>query len=87
MWKWIKQSNRCYHLVLGIVSALFGTLIGAIEVACAMEGKDCQYDSCNKDTPLYKWSFNKWDWLDFLATVLGGLVGQAIQVGILLIIL
>ena len=50
------------------------TVLCAIGCAGGMEYKDAAYG-------------NKWDWLDFLATVLGGLVGQAIQVGIILLIL
>jgi hypothetical protein len=39
-----------------------------------MEFKDKQYG-------------NRWDWLDFLATVLGGIVGQALQVLIIYLII
>lgn len=29
---------------------------------------------------------SKWDWLDWTATMLGGLIGQALQIAIILII-
>lgn len=83
---WITESNRLYHLAIGFVAALFGTLIGAIEVACAMEGKDCHHDKINAGLPPWKWHFRSWDWLDFSATVLGGVVGQAVQLLIIMLI-
>ena len=83
---WLKESNRQYHFVAGIVSALIGTLIGAILVAAAIEGKDCQSDELNQGIPPYSWNWRRWDWLDFLATVLGGVIGQAIVLGIVFII-
>lgn len=43
-----------------------GTFLFALGVAAGMEYKDYAYG-------------NKWDWLDLLASVLGGLVGQALQ--------
>jgi len=50
-----------------------GTFLFALGVAAGMEYKDYAYG-------------NKWDWLDLLATVLGGLVGQALQVTLYLLI-
>lgn len=84
---WITKSNRPYHALIGIISALFGTIIGALEVAIALEGKDCQADALNKGLPPWKWSFRKWDWLDWLATMIGGMVGQAIQIGVVFIVI
>lgn len=86
MCKWLKESNRIYHLLIGFLSALFGTIIGAIEVACAMEGKDCQADRDNRGLPPWKWSYKNWDWLDWTATVLGGVLGQALQLLIIWLI-
>lgn len=87
MCKWLKESNRFYHLLIGFVCALFGTIIGACEVACAMEGKDCQHDTMNAGLPIWKWSFRCWDWLDWLATMLGGAIGQIIQLIVIYFIL
>lgn len=84
---WLKKSNRPYHLLIGFLSALFGTIIGAVEVACALEGKDCQHDPINNGKKPWQWNFQSWDWLDFLATVLGGIVGQALQVLIIYLII
>ena len=68
---WLTESNRQYHFLYAIPIALVLTILCAIGVASGMEFKDKQYG-------------NKWDWLDWLATVLGGLVGQIIQLVIVL---
>ena len=68
---WLTKSTRQYHFLYAIPIALVLTILCAIGVASGMEFKDKQYG-------------NKWDWLDWLATVLGGLVGQIIQLVILL---
>ena len=68
---WLTESNRQYHFLYAIPIALVLTILCAIGVASGMEFKDKQYG-------------NKWDWLDWLATILGGLVGQIIQLVILL---
>lgn len=68
---WLTESNRQYHFLYAIPVALVLTILCAIGVASGMEFKDKQYG-------------NKWDWLDWFATVLGGLVGQIIQLVIVL---
>ena len=80
MCKWLNKSNRIYHLLIGIIAAFFGTIIGAAEVACAMEGKDCQYDKDNAGKKPWNWDFKCWDWLDWTATMIGGVIGQAFQI-------
>lgn len=44
-----------------------------------MEIKDCHYNSENANKPIYKWNFKNWDWLDWICTVIGGLIGQILQ--------
>ena len=83
---WIEESNRTYHVLIGFLSALFGSLIGAIEVACVMEGKDCQDDPINQGVPSRRWTWRRWDWLDWLATVMGGVVGQMVQLVIVWVV-
>lgn len=70
---WISESNRWKHFLYAIPCGLVFTILFVLGLAAGMEFKDKQYG-------------NHWDWLDFLATVLGGLIGQAIQVGIILLI-
>jgi hypothetical protein len=72
--KWLCESNRWKHLIGGFVLGLFLTVLCALGCAGGMEFKDMQWGG-------------KFDWLDFLATVIGGIVGQALQVGIILLII
>lgn len=67
---WLKESNRDKHLLYAIPCAIIGTIIFVIGLALGMEFKDKQ----NGD---------KWDWLDIAATILGGIVGQLAQIGLI----
>jgi hypothetical protein len=71
---WINESNRMKHLLYGIPAGALLTILFAAGLAAGMEFKDRSYG-------------NKWDWLDIAATLIGGLIGQAIQIGILTLIL
>ena len=64
---WITESNQKEHFIYGIFCGFVGTLLFAAGVAVGMEYKDRAWGG-------------KWDWLDILATVLGGLVGQVMQI-------
>ena len=68
---WLKESNRQKHFLYAIPIGFLFTILCVLGVASGLEFKDKQYG-------------NQWDWLDWLATVLGGLVGQIIQLVILL---
>lgn len=70
---WITESNRMKHFIYAIPLAYLFTILMVVGLASGMEFKDKSYG-------------NKWDWLDWLATVLGGLIGQILQVLTLLII-
>ena len=59
------ESNRWKHFLYAIPIGLLLTIFCAIGVAGGMEFKDKEYG-------------NKWDWLDFGFTVLGGLIGQSL---------
>lgn len=70
---WITESNREKHLLLAIPCALILTLIFVLGLASGMEFKDKQYG-------------NKWDWLDWIATIIGGIIGQVLQLIIIFIV-
>lgn len=70
---WLKESNRPDHIKYGLLSALVGTLIFTTGLAIGMEFKDKQYGG-------------KFDWLDVAATIIGGIVGQLIQICIISLI-
>lgn len=69
---WLTESNRLKHLLYAIPIGLVFTILCVLGVASGMEFKDKQYG-------------NKWDWLDWSSTMLGGLIGQLITVLIILI--
>ena len=70
---WLNESNRPLHLKYGILTALFGTIVFTAGVAVGMEFKDKQHGG-------------EWDWKDIAATMIGGLVGQAVQVIMIMMI-
>ena len=72
---WLKESNRLEHLRYGYITACFLSVLFTIGCAVGMEFKDWQYGG-------------KFDFLDIAATVLGGILGQIVQTGwIILLIL
>ena len=62
-----EDKTRWQHFAYAIPLGLVLTILCVIGVAFALEFKD------------YQWG-GKWDWKDLACTVLGGLVGQAIQI-------
>lgn len=71
--KWLSESNRTKHLLYAIPIAIVFTILCVLGVATALEFKDKQYG-------------NTFDWLDWLATMIGGVIGQIIQVLIFILI-
>lgn len=82
---WFTTSNRWKHFVLGMLEGFVLTTLFAAGTATGMEVKDCHYDVANACKPIYKWTFRRWDWLDWGCTVVGGLIGDAIKVGLILL--
>ena len=64
---WLLKSNRKKHFLYAIPIGFILTILCVIGIASGLEFKDKQYGG-------------KWDWLDWLATILGGVVGQALQI-------
>ena len=71
---WLTESNRPEHLLYAIPIGLVFTILAVIGCAFGMEFKDREYG-------------NKFDWLDIAATMIGGAIGQLLQIIIILIIL
>lgn len=71
---WLKESNRQKHLLYAIPIGLVFTILAVLGCAFGMEFKDKEYG-------------NKFDWLDIAATMIGGAIGQLLQIIIILIIL
>ena len=71
---WLTESNRQKHFLYAIPIGFLFTILCVLGIASGLEFKDKQYG-------------NQWDWLDWTATMLGGLVGQLIQIIIILCLL
>lgn len=69
---WLTESNRQKHFLYAIPVGFLFTILCVLGVASGLEFKDKQYG-------------NQWDWLDWSATMLGGLVGQLLQIIIILL--
>lgn len=70
---WLKESNREKHLFYAIPIGLVFTILAVLGCAFGIEFKDKQYG-------------NTFDWLDISATMIGGAIGQVLQI-ILIILL
>lgn len=70
---WIKESNRTKHLLYAIPIGFILTILAVIGCAFGMEFKDKQWGG-------------KWDWLDIAATLIGGAIGQVLQIIVILIL-
>ena len=70
---WLNESNRLQHFWYAIPIGLIFTILCVLGVATGMEFKDYKY----KDD---------FDWLDWSATMLGGLIGQVIQLIIIFVL-
>lgn len=71
---WLNESNREKHFLYAIPLGLVFTILCVLGAASALEFKDTQYG-------------NKWDWLDWIATMLGGIIGQIVQLFIIYLII
>lgn len=72
--KWLTESNRMQHLKYAIPVALVFTILCVLGLATGLEYKDRLYG-------------NKFDWLDWTATMIGGIIGQLIQLVLIYIII
>ena len=66
------DKTRWQHFAYAIPIGLVFTILCVLGVASGMEFKDKQWGG-------------RWDWKDWICTILGGLVGQTIQIAIILI--
>lgn len=71
---WLKESNRTKHLFYAIPIGLVFTILTVLGCAFGMEFKDRQYG-------------NSFDWLDIAATLIGGAIGQVIQIILIILII
>lgn len=82
---WLRESNRWKHLV-GIAAVSFvGTILMGIGCIGGMEFKDVHHTN-GDSRPIKEWDWSAWDWLDVAAGLLGGVIGQDVQLLIILLI-
>ena len=67
------ESNRMKHFIYAVPCGLFLTILFVAGLAAGMEFKDKAWGG-------------KWDWLDLVSTLMGGVVGQILQVIIFFIV-
>lgn len=70
---WLNESNRMEHFAYAIPCGFVGTELFVLGLAVGMEFKDRMYGG-------------RFDWLDIAATVLGGIVGQLLQVALIILL-
>lgn len=76
--KWIAESERYKHIVVGLAIGLIFGITGAFVAAATAEVKDWLWNG--KRGGIFGWiKGNGFDWLDFLATMIGGAVGFGFQ--------
>ena len=71
---WLKESNREKHLYYAIPIGFIFTILAVLGCAFGMEFKDKQYG-------------NTFDWLDIAATMIGGAIGQVLQIILILLLI
>lgn len=71
---WLNKSNRMKHFLYAVPIGLIFTILCVLGVASGMEFKDKEHGG-------------SWDWLDWIATILGGLVGQIVQAAVIVLLI
>lgn len=72
--QWFKISNRDKHFKYAIPVGFIFTILCVLGLASGMEYKD-------------KLAGGVWDWNDWWATMFGGLIGQILQIGLIILII
>ena len=75
---WFKTSNRWKHLLGGVVvgggsNTVYCAAYSGIGIASALELKDYLYG-------------NKWDWIDWILTIIGVSIGYLLRIAIIAMI-
>ena len=70
---WLNESNRMKHFIYAIPCAIIAGITFVAGLAIGMEFKDWQYKG-------------KFEWLDIAATMIGGAIGQILQIILILLL-
>lgn len=72
--KWLLESNRPKHMAVGFAIGIVLGIIAAFAAAASAEMKDWLWNGRRGGT--FGWvKGNGFDWLDFSATMIGGIAG------------
>lgn len=72
--KWLTESNRPKHIGVGFFIGLTLGVVAAFTAAASAEMKDWLWNGKRGGT--FGWvKGNGFDWLDFIATMIGGIAG------------
>lgn len=71
---WFLESNRWKHFLYAVPVGFVFTILCVLGLATGMEFKD-------------KLCGGKYDWIDWLSTMLGGIIGQAMQLFVIYLII
>lgn len=83
--KWLRESNRPKHIIVGFLIGLAFGFDGAFVAAASAETKDWLWNGA-RGGKLGWLKGNSFDWLDFAATMLGGTIGALIRLLIMYMI-
>lgn len=77
----LSKSHRSHHVAGGFLLGLFFGFLTVAVAAATLEFKDCQYDRYNSQfgAKIWKWRWRNFDWVDFICTIAGGLVGSVLR--------
>lgn len=76
--KWLLESNRPKHILVGFLIGMTLGISAAFAAAASAEMKDWLWNG--KCGGTFGWiRGNGFDWLDFAATMIGGLVGFGVH--------
>lgn len=79
LFKWIAESNRPKHIVVGLLVAASLGIAAAISAGVAAEFKDWCWSGKNGGAFGFLQKGSGFDWLDLTATAIGGIIGSAIH--------
>ena len=76
--KWLLESNRPKHILIGFIIGVTLGIDASFAAAASAEMKDWMWNG--KQGGTFGWAKgNGFDWLDFAATMIGGVIGTALH--------
>lgn len=77
-YEWLLESNRPKHILVGFIIGFTLGVSASFAAAASAEMKDWMW--CGQKGGRFGWlKGNGFDWLDFVATMIGGVLGYALR--------